>query len=79
VTDLSVIDCEPPNLGTIEALERMLDLARAGDLSSVAIAFVRRDGCTGNDFSDPPSRATLIGAVAMLQAELIAGMIIKEP
>jgi hypothetical protein len=66
VTDLRVISAEPLGVDIIEVLRRALEKAEAGELSSVAIAMVYRDGCTGASWSSAPSLALLLGSVARL-------------
>lgn len=70
MTEVRVLDAAPPNPGVVEALEDILARAKAGDLSSVAIAVVYRDGSTGDAWSEPASIGTLIGAVTILQHRL---------
>ena len=67
----SVIDAEPLGADVIATLESVLEQARAGQVSSVAVAVVYRDGSTGKTWSGAPSASTLVGAVARLQASLI--------
>lgn len=64
--DLHVIEAEPAGTDIIERLEEALEEARAGKLSSVAIAFVYRDGCVGGSWSTPPSHGLLLGSVSRL-------------
>ena len=63
VAELIPIDAEPEGDGIVKALERALERARAGDFSSVAIVWVKRDGSTGNSRSALPNHATMIGAL----------------
>jgi hypothetical protein len=70
--DLKVIEPEPCGADVVEKLEEALEKAKSGELSSVAIAIVYRDGCTGSSWSAPLSYSILIGAVARLQHRLIA-------
>jgi hypothetical protein len=63
---LSVINAEPPAQDVIATLERALVLARAGDLSSVALAFVHRDGAVSAEWSALPSRPAMLGAISRL-------------
>lgn len=70
MADLVPLDAEPPGEGVVALLEQWLDMARAGRLSSVAIAGVYRDGDTGDGWSRLHSLPTQIGAVAILQAKL---------
>lgn len=68
---LRVIEAEPAGSEIIERLEEALEKARAGELSSIAIATVYRDGCVGKSWSSPPNASLLIGSIARLQAALI--------
>jgi hypothetical protein len=70
---LRTIEPEPLGEGIVKALEGALELARDGKLSSVAIALVYRDGCAGNVSSFMPSRAAMVGSLAMLQDKIING------
>lgn len=72
MTELTAIEPEPVAIDVIETLEAWLALAREGQLSSVAIAAVYRDGSSGDGHSFIHSIGTQIGAVAILQARLIA-------
>lgn len=69
--NLRVLDAEPVCSSTVEKLEEALELAKAGELSSVALAFVYRDGSSGARWSYAPSLSCLIGAIARLQHELL--------
>jgi hypothetical protein len=73
--DLIHIDPEPANASVIAYLEHVLSRAREGEFSSIAIAWVYRDGTTGSGTSDVPSLPALTGAVAALQGKLVADMI----
>jgi len=70
MTDLTVIEPEPHSEAVVPALERALEMARAGDVSSVAIAIVLRDGTSDAIWSDAPNMVTLIGATARLSHKL---------
>lgn len=63
MTDLVAIDPESVSPDLVETIEAVLEKARAGEVSSVAIAFVYRDGSTHQTWSSPPSFFTLLGAV----------------
>lgn len=69
---LKVIECEPIGESVVERLEEVLEKAYAGEISSVAIAVVYRDGSTGSAWSRMPSVSTMIGAVARMQAGITA-------
>jgi hypothetical protein len=62
-----VLDAEPVCADTITKLEEALEKARAGHLSSVAIAVVYRDGTCGRSWSSAPNLSCLIGSIARLQ------------
>lgn len=72
MTEVRVLDSAPISDATVPLLEDMLERAKAGQLSSVAVAVVYRDGSTGDAWSNPPSVATLIGAVTIMQTRLVA-------
>jgi hypothetical protein len=74
VPDLLVIDSVPASADLIERIEEVLEKANAGELSSVAIACVYRDGATGQSWSAPPSFGTLLGSVARLAHKMNAEM-----
>jgi hypothetical protein len=67
---LIAIEPEPHGADTVKVLEEALELARNGELSSVAIAMVHRDGCVQTKWSQMPSAGLLAGAVARLQHKL---------
>lgn len=69
--ELREITSEPRGANIVAMLEEMIELANKDELSSVAVAFVHRDGCTGQRWSHLPSIATMIGSVATLQHRLI--------
>lgn len=71
MAELLAIDSEPPGEDVIEKLEEVLAMARKGELSSVAIATVYRDGSPGRCWSKAKSMTALIGSVARLEAALI--------
>lgn len=60
--ELRAIDPEPPAEGAEEMLEDMLERVRAGEVSSIAIVYVNRQGGSSWGWSKIPSFATLIGA-----------------
>lgn len=63
MTELATIEPEGVSPDLIPTIEAVLAKARAGEVSSVAIAFVYRDGSTQTTWSSPPSFFTLLGAV----------------
>lgn len=68
--ELAVIEAEDQAADVIDALERALTKARAGQLSSVAIVYVYRDGTTGHRRSKLPSYPAMMGAVARFMHKL---------
>ena len=71
MAELRTITCEPPGQDIVPLLESLIERANAGELSSVAVAYVSREGVTNQEWSAPPSLATLIGSVASLQHRLL--------
>lgn len=69
--NLKVIDAEPVGEDVAAKLQEALEKANAGELSSVAVAVVYRDGTCGSSWSSAPSLSCLIGAVTRLQHSLI--------
>jgi hypothetical protein len=64
--DLRVIEAEPPGALVIERLKEALEAAEAGQISSIGIAVVNRDGSVNASWSDAPSYPMLLGAVHRL-------------
>jgi hypothetical protein len=64
---LHAIDAEPATSDTVRTLEAVLEQARAGELSSVAVAYVFRDGSSGSEWSEAPSFSCLVGAITRMQ------------
>lgn len=73
--ELREITCEPPGEDIVPLLESLIERAKAGELSSLAVAYVNREGCTAQEWSPAPSLATLLGSVAALQHRLIERLI----
>lgn len=71
MADLRVIDADPVGQGIVERLEQVLEWAHNDELSSVAIAVVRRDGSPDWHWSRPPNQSTLIGAVERMKLAMI--------
>ena len=71
---LSVIEAEPVSPDVIGLLEQALEMARGGQLSSVAISYVFRDGSPGRGWSTAPSATLLLGSVTITQHMLAAYM-----
>jgi hypothetical protein len=68
--DLRVIEAEPIGEDVITTLREVLAKAETGELSSVAITVVYRNGCTGSAWSARPSAGLQLGSVALLQWRL---------
>ena len=71
MADLRVIDAAPVSKSIIEVLEEALEKAKNDDLSSVAIAWIYRDGAPGWNWSETPNTSTMIGAIERLKADII--------
>lgn len=69
--ELHVINAEPAGQVVVRVLKDALVRARNGEISSVAIALVERDGGAQWDWSHAPNISTLIGAVERMKADLI--------
>lgn len=67
----SVLDAEPVGESVVKLLENIMLRAQKGELSSVAIAVVERDGTADWDWSQAPNTSTLIGSVERMKADLI--------
>lgn len=72
--DLHVIDAEPVDESVVTYLEHVLEQAKEGRYSAVAIAYVYRDGSTGSGFSRQHSLATMVGGVEAMKAKLLKEM-----
>lgn len=71
MNNLKVLDAEPVTASTVEKLEEVLELAKDGQLSSVAIACVYRDGSSDSFWSYAPSLSCLVGAIARMQHTIL--------
>ena len=71
MADLHVLPCEPLGQTVVEKLEQVLELAREGKISSVAIAWVDREGRAHECWSYSPSTGTLVGAIQSLAYRLV--------
>lgn len=69
--ELRKIDAEPLGTQVVERLEETMAAAKRGELSSVAIAVVYRDGSTGTCWSEAPSIGLLIASTTRLQHRLL--------
>lgn len=75
MAELRVIEPDDPAENVIAVLEEVLELARAGELSSVGIAMAYRDGRTGQRLSDTPFVGVLIASAGIMHHRLIAELI----
>ena len=73
-TTLSRIDSQPVSPTVAERLAELAARVEAGEAPSLAYTVVTRDGSISRAWSEPPTVGTLIGAVAVLQAELIGAV-----
>ncbi len=69
--ELHVITAEPVATDIVAVLEGVLTEARAGRLSSVAIATVDRQGIVNSAWSKPPSTSAMMGAIERLKWKLM--------
>lgn len=69
--ELSVIPSFDAGENVIEQLEQVLESAKAGKLSMVAIATVERDGGVGRTWSQMHNVATMIGSIEMMKRDLL--------
>jgi hypothetical protein len=60
------------NSDVIATLEEALELARAGEVTAVAVAMVMKGGGMSRGWSNCDPVAPLVGAVSYLQHDLIA-------
>lgn len=68
--DLHAIDAEPGDDSIFPLLTRVLEMADAGEISSLGVCIVHRDGSTQQLWSCPPNVATLLGSVHRLAHKL---------
>lgn len=68
---LTVIPSFEQDADVIERLEEVLERARAGDVSMVAIATVERDGSSQWCFSYLSNTSTMLGAVERMKHRII--------
>jgi hypothetical protein len=68
---LATILCEPLGEGIIAVLDEIRDRAERGEISSVTVAYVTREGCAGHLNSKLHSVATMLGSLALAQGRLV--------
>ena len=59
------------NAGVIKALEAMLEIAKEGKLTAIAIAVMGADGYSSTNYEDGGNKAALLGSVLRLQHRLL--------
>lgn len=64
---LVAIEPEPLGKSVIEVLQDTIGEARKGEISSVVVSVVYRDGTAGWFWSDLPNRISALGAVTRTQ------------
>jgi hypothetical protein len=69
--EIREIQLEPANAGVVECIGEALGLAVAGELSTVAIIMIQRDGCPRFMHSAIHNYSMMIGAIARLQHDII--------
>lgn len=70
MADLIPLEPEPLGEGLMPLLEHLMEAAKAGEISSLGVGIVYRDGRIGAKWSFAPSRAALLGAVGRLEHKL---------
>lgn len=68
---LSVIPSFDAGESIVDKLEQVMERAKAGELSMVAIATVERDGSTGRTWSQCHNTATLLGSIELMKVDII--------
>jgi hypothetical protein len=71
MADVKVIDAEPLGKGIIEVLDFFRAMAERGELSSLAVATVLRDGSPQWKWSHAPNTSTLLGSVERMKHAMI--------
>lgn len=61
-----------PNPKVVALLEEVLEQARKGEITAVAIATLAPDGCADSNWAHQAEYFSLIGAVARLQHRLLS-------
>lgn len=61
---------EPSGQGIVELLEHLLARAKAGEFSSLSVAYVYRDASVGCSWSRLPNQILMLGAISRLAHKL---------
>ena len=75
MADLHAIEPPRPSDRVVAYLEALLERARDGQIAMIAAAYVYTDFSTGHGHSELTSNATMVGALAGLQAAIVREMI----
>lgn len=71
IKTLSVIPSFEPDTDVVARLEEVLERAKSGDVSMVAIATVERDGAAQWCFSYLSNTSTMLGAIERMKHQII--------
>jgi hypothetical protein len=71
MSEVLTLQPDPVNERLVTMLEKVLKLAQDGEINGAALAFTWSDGDTGNCFQPGPSNGLLIGAMRILETEII--------
>lgn len=63
---LKLIPAEPVGEDVMRRISEAMEAAGRGEISSIAIAYVDREGVITSGWSTPPSMGLLVGAVSSL-------------
>lgn len=61
-----------PVPSVVALLEKVLEQAKRGEITAVAIATVQPDGCAWNDWAHKAEYYALLGSLARLQQRLVS-------
>lgn len=65
---------EPVGEGVVEFLEDLLENARKGELSAIAVATLSREGCIGSGWSRIHNYPSMLGSVTRLSHKINQAM-----
>jgi hypothetical protein len=69
--EIHEIQLEPANAGVVECIGEALGLAATGQVSTIAIIIIQRDGCPRFSHSAIHNYSMMVGAIARLQHDII--------